>query len=40
MYVLRAFSITRALNARLHKAQPECFMVLKTHVQGSNFVFL
>ena len=40
MHALRAFSITRPLNARLCKAWPEHCMVLKSHVQGSDFVFL
>ena len=40
MYALRAFSITRQPNASgLRKARPERCMVLKSHVQGSDFVF-
>ena len=43
MHALYSFSITRPLNARLLRhtwAQPESRMVLKSQVQGSNFVLL
>ena len=38
-HALHAFSITRPLNARLCKVWPECCMMLKSHEQGSDFVF-
>ena len=40
MHVLHVFSITTPLNPRLCKAWPECCMMLKSHIQGSDFIFL
>ena len=40
MHALCAFCITRPLNARLCKEWPECYMVLNSHAQASDFMFL
>ena len=40
MHALRAFSIARPPSSKLRIAQPECCMVLKNHIPGSDDIFL